>query len=89
MWLRDRPVALIADATGSGKTAVAAAAIADAFDHEGSERAVWVTEANLISQALRELRRFLPILRISGWPGVRTIRSHVRALLRVDVDVVN
>ena len=34
-WLRDRPVGLLADATGSGKTAVAAATIAYAFDEGG------------------------------------------------------
>lgn len=96
-WLRDRPVALLADATGSGKTAVAAALIAYAFDVEGARRAVWVTEANLIPQALQELNRFLPTLQVNPWPGrsgdqvrvvsVETLTRHVELFLGFGADV--
>lgn len=96
-WLRDRPVALLADATGSGKTAVAAATLAYAFDMEGARRAVWVTEANLIPQAVGELRRFLPSIQTNRWPGrsgdhvrvvsVETLTRHVPRVLEFSADV--
>ncbi len=96
-WLRERPVALIADPTGSGKTAVAAAAVAYAFDVEGARRAVWVTEAHLIPQAVRELHRFLPTVQVSPWPGrngdhikvlsVETLTGHVDRVLEFGADV--
>ena len=96
-WLVPRRAGLLADATGSGKTAVAAALIAHAFDLEGARRALWVTEANLIPQAVRELRRFLPTLQINRWPGrsgdqirvvsVETLTRHVDLVLKFDADV--
>ena len=45
-WLDDRPVALLADPTGSGKTAVACALMGHAFQVEGATRDMWVTEAH-------------------------------------------
>lgn len=96
-WLRGRPVGLLADATGSGKTAVAAATIAYAFDEEGARRALWVTEASLVTQAVLELRRFLPSFQVDAWPGqaadhikvisVETLTRHVERVLRFGPDV--
>lgn len=71
-WVSERPIAVLADITGSGKTAVAGAAIGYGFDREGFTRALWVTEAHLITQTLRELRRFLPQLPCQSW----TERTH-------------
>lgn len=68
-WIKERPVALLAHATGAGKTAVAAAVIGDALEREGAQRALWVTEAGLIKQTLEQLDRFLPDLKASQWPG--------------------
>jgi superfamily II DNA or RNA helicase len=97
LWAQQTPVAVLADATGSGKTAVAAALIGYAFDHEGAKRALWITEANLIPQAVRELRRFLPGLQVNRWPGkagdqirvvsVETLTRHVGTVVRFDADV--
>lgn len=96
-WLRPRPVALLADATGSGKTAVAAACIGIALDEEGARRGLWVTEANLVGQAVRELKRFLPGRQTSRWPGgpsdvlrvvsVETLTRHLAAVLEWAPDV--
>jgi SNF2 family DNA or RNA helicase len=96
-WAVQRPVALLADATGSGKTAVAAALIGYAFDCEGAKKALWVTEANLIEQAMRELRRFLPTLQVNRWPGqssdqvrvvsVETLTRHVGLVQAFNADV--
>ncbi len=66
-WLDSRPVALLADPTGSGKTAVAGAVLGRAFEHDGATKGLWVTEAHLVPQTLRELRRFLPGLPCSAW----------------------
>ena len=66
-WACDRPMALLADPPGAGKTAVACALIAHAFDVDGAVRGTWVTEAHLIPQTLRELRRFLPGLPSAAW----------------------
>lgn len=71
-WLcDDRPVAVLADPTGSGKTAVACAFIAHTFAVEGASRGLWVTEAHLIPQTLQELQRFLPGLPCAAWTDRR------------------
>lgn len=67
-WLcDDRPAAVLADPTGAGKTAVACDYLAHTFAVEGATRGVWVTEAHLVPQTLRELRRFLPRLPCAAW----------------------
>ncbi|MER7071023.1 DEAD/DEAH box helicase [Terrabacter sp. NPDC000476] len=70
-FLVSQPRALLADAVGLGKTAMAAALLAHAADagellHPDRLPVLWVTTASLITQTIAELRKFIPSLQVAS-----------------------
>ncbi len=83
-WLYMAGRGLLADATGSGKTAIAAGVLAmcrETGELGEHNRAVIICQASAVLQWERELRRFLPRLEVAAAIGSMTRQRRVQVYL--------